>query len=115
MGFQGRKCVRNAAFEWTSVDLPPWLSSFGISTSGVPIYPLAVHAIFMSIFASLIAPFGGFFASGLKRAFKVKDFDDLIPGHGGAMDRFDCQLGMATFARVYYSAFVQVFFFVFAS
>ncbi len=62
----------------------------------------------MSVFASLIAPFGGFFASGLKRAFKVKDFDSLIPGHGGAMDRFDCQLGMGTFVHVYYSTFVQM-------
>jgi hypothetical protein len=28
----------------------------------------------------LIAPFGGFFASGVKRAFKIKDFSDSIPG-----------------------------------
>ena len=26
----------------------------------------------MSIFASVIGPFGGFFASGFKRAFKIK-------------------------------------------
>ena len=104
----GHTCVRNAVFEWTSVDLPPWLGAFGITTTAVPVYPLAVHALIMSVFASLIAPFGGFFASGLKRAFKIKDFDDLIPGHGGAVDRFDCQLGMGTFARVYYTTFIQM-------
>jgi CDP-diglyceride synthetase len=31
-----------------------------------------IHAIVMAIFSSLIAPFGGFFASGLKRAFQIK-------------------------------------------
>jgi phosphatidate cytidylyltransferase len=33
----------------------------------------------MAVFASIIAPFGGFFASGFKRAFKLKDFGDSIP------------------------------------
>lgn len=45
--------------------------------------------VFM-LFASLIAPFGGFFASGLKRALQIKDFSNLIPGHGGVTDRLDC-------------------------
>lgn len=45
----------------------------------------------MSCFASLVAPFGGFFASGFKRAFDIKDFGDSIPGHGGMTDRMDCQ------------------------
>ena len=35
-------------------------------------YPMAWHAIALACFSSLIAPFGGFFASGFKRAFKVK-------------------------------------------
>ena len=42
------------------------------------------------MFASLIAPFGEFFASGFKRAIKVKDFSDIIPSHGGITDRMDC-------------------------
>ena len=49
------------------------------------------HALVLSAFASLIAPFGGFFASGFKRGFKIKDFGDSIPGHGGMTDRMDCQ------------------------
>ncbi len=46
----------------------------------------------LAVFASLAAPFGGFFASGFKRGFKIKDFGDSIPGHGGVTDRFDCQV-----------------------
>lgn len=61
----------------------------------------------MSIFSSVIGPFGGFFASGFKRAFKIKDFGDMIPGHGGIMDRFDCQFLMATFVNVYISSFIR--------
>jgi len=61
----------------------------------------------MSIFASVIGPFGGFFASGFKRAFKIKDFGDVIPGHGGIMDRFDCQFLMATFVNVYIHSFIK--------
>lgn len=35
-------------------------------------YPFQLHSIALSTFASLIGPFGGFFASGFKRAFKIK-------------------------------------------
>lgn len=58
------------------------------------------------MFSSIIGPFGGFFASGFKRAFKIKDFGDVIPGHGGIMDRFDCQFLMATFVNVYIASFI---------
>jgi len=70
-------------------------------------HPFQIHALAMSIFASTIGPFGGFFASGFKRAFKIKDFGDTIPGHGGFMDRFDCQLIMATFVNVYINSFIR--------
>lgn len=53
---------------------------------------LQLHSLVMALFASLIAPFGGFFASGFKRSFKIKDFGDSIPGHGGMTDRMDCQV-----------------------
>ncbi|KAG1678151.1 hypothetical protein FOA52_016087 [Chlamydomonas sp. UWO 241] len=69
--------------------------------------PLQLHAVPMSIFASLICPFGGFFASGLKRAMRLKDFGDTIPGHGGIMDRVDCQVLMAIFSSLYYWSYIQ--------
>lgn len=46
-------------------------------------------------------------ASGFKRAFKVKDFGDTIPGHGGFADRFDCQIMMMFFISVYYDTFIK--------
>uniref|UniRef100_A0A0N4U714 Phosphatidate cytidylyltransferase n=1 Tax=Dracunculus medinensis TaxID=318479 RepID=A0A0N4U714_DRAME len=71
-------------------------------------YPFLGHTIIMALFASILGPFGGFFASGFKRAFKIKDFGDVIPGHGGLMDRFDCQLLMGTFVNVYIHTFIKV-------
>ena len=54
------------------------------------IYPFFIHAIFMSIFASVIGPFGGFFASGFKRAFKIK-----VSDRSRSYTRFgDSDLGM---------------------
>eukprot|EP00510_Aplanochytrium_minuta_P005588 CAMPEP_0184028246 /NCGR_PEP_ID=MMETSP0954-20121128/14699_1 /TAXON_ID=627963 /ORGANISM="Aplanochytrium sp, Strain PBS07" /LENGTH=160 /DNA_ID=CAMNT_0026312999 /DNA_START=293 /DNA_END=775 /DNA_ORIENTATION=- len=63
--------------------------------------PMDEHVFWMSMFASMVAPFGGFFASGFKRAFKIKDFGDSIPGHGGITDRMDCQIIMGMFVYTY--------------
>jgi len=69
--------------------------------------PIQLHGMLFALFASLISPFGGFFASGMKRAYGVKDFKQLFPGHGGMTDRMDCQFIMGLFAYVYHSTFIN--------
>lgn len=43
----------------------------------------------LSVLLSFVAQAGDFFESGIKRQFGIKDASDLIPGHGGLLDRVD--------------------------
>jgi len=70
--------------------------------------PVQIHALSLAVFASVVAPFGGFLASAIKRAYRIKDFDSIIPGHGGVMDRMDCQFLMALCTWVHYNTFVKM-------
>jgi phosphatidate cytidylyltransferase len=73
----------------------------------INLFPIQFHGLAYGLFASLVAPFGGFFASAIKRAYRKKDFDSFMPGHGGMMDRMDCQLLMITFSSFYYGFFIM--------
>ncbi|AEE85250.1 Phosphatidate cytidylyltransferase 3 [Arabidopsis thaliana] len=84
---------------------PSWITPFS-PWKGISTLPVQWHAFSLGLFASIMAPFGGFFASGFKRAFKIKDFGDSIPGHGGFTDRMDCQMVMAVFAYIYIQSFI---------
>ncbi|KAI9187189.1 hypothetical protein LWI28_025302 [Acer negundo] len=77
-----------------------------VPSKGISVLPVQWHALRLGLFASIISPFGGFFAIGFKRAFKIKDFVDSIPGHGGVTDRNDCQMVMAVFTYIYHQSFV---------
>mmetsp|Transcript_21036 Transcript_21036/g.58484 ORF Transcript_21036/g.58484 Transcript_21036/m.58484 type:complete len:472 (-) Transcript_21036:804-2219(-) len=72
------------------------------------VYPIQIHALWLGLFASVVAPFGGFLASAIKRAYGIKDFDSLIPGHGGVTDRLDCQFLMALYTWVHYNSFCRL-------
>lgn len=69
--------------------------------------PIQIHGLAYGTFSSLVAPFGGFLASAIKRGYDIKDFDNIIPGHGGVMDRMDCQLIIHLFTYVHIKSFVM--------
>lgn len=68
---------------------------------------LYVHNLAFTFGASFVAPFLGFLASAIKRAFKRKDFGHIIPGHGGVTDRMDCQIMMVFFTYFYMQTFLK--------
>ena len=90
----------------------PWIIQTVFGISGITIKPLYLHELVLALFASLVAPFGGFFASAIKRAYGKKDFAEKIPGHGGLMDRFDCMFIMLYFTSIYYKTFIRYSFWI---
>ena len=61
---------------------------FGWLLALVTSEPPAFFAL-TAAFGAVISQMGDLFASGIKRAKGIKDFGNVIPGHGGILDRFD--------------------------
>lgn len=55
---------------------------------------------------SIISQIGDLAASGIKRNYDIKDYGNLIPGHGGILDRYDSII--ITAPIVYYLAYYLV-------
>jgi phosphatidate cytidylyltransferase len=51
----------------------------------------------ISVAVSMASQLGDIAESALKRKMLVKDSSNLIPGHGGVLDRFDGMLGASIF------------------
>lgn len=69
-----------------------------------------VHFIIIGVLASPVSMLGDLTASAYKRHMGIKDYGDLIPGHGGIMDRFDSVLFTAPF--VYYYVVIVMHYFM---
>ncbi|MDR0803965.1 MAG: phosphatidate cytidylyltransferase [Rickettsiales bacterium] len=45
--------------------------------------------MWIGISVSLLSQYGDLAASAIKRKLGIKDYSNILPGHGGALDRFD--------------------------
>ena len=50
---------------------------------------------------------GDLIASAFTRKMEIKDYGNIIPGHGGVMDRFDSVLLVAPFVYYYILLFIR--------
>lgn len=61
--------------------------------------------IVFAILASVLSQFGDLIASAIKRDCGVKDFGNILPGHGGLTDRFDSVIFISPFV-LYFLSFI---------
>lgn len=59
-----------------------------------------IYIFVISIILSIVSQIGDFAASSIKRYVDIKDYSDLIPGHGGMLDRIDSVIFIAPFAYI---------------
>ncbi len=59
------------------------------------------HGLAVGLIAGIMGQAGDLFESALKREIGIKDFGGIMPGHGGALDRFDSLLFVTPLAFCY--------------
>jgi len=54
-----------------------------------------------AVLASIVEQFGDLAMSSVKRIVGIKDYGNILPGHGGVLDRFDSMLFVFPFTYLF--------------
>jgi phosphatidate cytidylyltransferase len=96
-----KKTVEGAVGGLLAAGLVGWLCAQGIT----PILT-SFAAVTIGMFTGLMAQLGDLVESMIKRDVGIKDSAELIPGHGGVLDRFDSMLFTVPVLYYYFRFFI---------
>ena len=108
--FKGKKLTKISPNKTISGSI----GSFILSLTLVPIFNIyfklqsidLYNLILLVIIVSLLCQIGDLFISFLKRKAKVKDTSNILPGHGGLLDRIDGMLLAIPFGMIIFNFFI---------
>jgi phosphatidate cytidylyltransferase len=73
--------------------------------STVDFFPVTmVQALILALLVVVLAPLGDGAESMIKRSLGVKDMGNVLPGHGGMLDRVDALLFVLPAAYLFFQA-----------
>lgn len=100
-GISPKKTVEGLIGGVVTVGIIVALTIFICNTFFFADHPLSYFVLVpLSMIASLVGVVGDLSASVIKREYSVKDFGNIMPGHGGVLDRFDSVIFVAPFLYI---------------
>jgi len=77
-----------------------WVAAGCVGVGFAIIGGFGLPLVIISVLTSMASQAGDFAESAIKRKTGIKDSSNLIPGHGGFLDRFDGMMGAAVFVLI---------------